>query len=112
VGTCELMHQDFISKSYTQEWQSNAYKKLDRPMVELPTDGIAFVNDLVERDHGERLRLPHCTEGKRLRRVGFYPGIRLAKVSNNVGDAAFAAWLRSVVALTRVSCDLFKSPQP
>jgi hypothetical protein len=75
VGTCELMHQDFISKSYTQEWQSNAYKKLDRPMVELPTDGIAFVNDLVERDYGERLRLPHCTEGKRLRRVGFYPGI-------------------------------------
>jgi hypothetical protein len=96
VGTCELMHQDFISKSYTQEWQSNAYKKLDRPMVDLP-DGIAFVNDLVERDHGERLRLPHCTEGKRLRCVGLYPGARLAKVSNDVGDSALAAWLRSVV---------------
>jgi hypothetical protein len=29
-----------------------------------------------------------------------------------LGTRAFAAWLRSVVALTRVSCDLFKSPQP
>jgi hypothetical protein len=59
---------------------------------------------------GDRLRLPHCPEAKRVPRVGFYPGNRLTKVGNDVGDSAFAAWLRSVVALTRVFCNLFKSP--
>lgn len=34
---------------------------------------------------GERLRLPHCPEAKRVPRVGLYPGNRLGKVSNDVG---------------------------